>query len=433
MRQKSGDGTSRKQFLRVVACGAALVGCGGLLSGCGTALSEKLSVDPARVRGDEPFAVRLRGLSSGERVVLAAAFDDAFGQEWSSIATFEADGGGNVDTSRQAPVEGSYGSVDPMGLVWSALGPNLYAPPLPASPVRLEARVGAERAEARVGRFDLAEGARSEDVREDGLVGRLFSPGGTGDAPGVLVFGGSEGGLSPFAARQAALLASRGYAALALAYFKGEFFEPDGAEDLPKTLTRVPLEYFGRAIRWLRERGGVDGDRLGVLGTSRGGELALLLGATYPELGAVVSYAGSGAVASSPEGDEPAWTRRGEPVPYFRFPEDGSSEIPREELEGAKIPVERTNGPVLLIAAGDDAVWPSEELSRIAMDRLEGANRPHDDRLAVYPEAGHAIGVPYVPTGDSIARFGGTAEANARANEDSWKGATALLDRGLTG
>lgn len=289
--------------------------------------------------------------------------------------------------------------------------------------MRLQARVGDERAEARIERYDLAEGARAEDVREDGLVGRLFSPAGDGPSPGVLVLGGSEGGLSPFAERQAALLASRGHAALALAYFRGELFEPGGADGLPDTLKRVPLEYFGRAIRWLGERDSVDGGRLGVLGTSRGGEMALLLGATYPELGAVVSYVGSGVVTPAIDdggiADEPAWTRGGEPVPYACFGGNGPSEISDDELrreeDEAGIPVEQTNGPVLLIAAGDDALWDSVRLSRIAMERLKGSERAFDNELAVYPKAGHAIGAPYVPTGDSTYRFGGMPEANARA------------------
>ncbi len=51
--------------------------------------------------------------------------------------------------------------------------------------------------------------------------------------------------------------------------------------------------------------------------------------------------------------------------------------------------------------------------------------------LAVYPGSGHALGAPYVPTGDSVHRYGGTAAANARANEDSWSEVTALLGTSL--
>lgn len=111
-----GNLTSRKEFLKAVAAGAVLAGC-GVLSGCGHALSERLSVEPRRPREDEPFVMRLADLSPGERVVLTAAFDDAFNQEWSSTAIFEADGVGTVDTSKQAPVGGSYDARDAMGLL----------------------------------------------------------------------------------------------------------------------------------------------------------------------------------------------------------------------------------------------------------------------------------------------------------------------------
>ena len=102
------DLTSREDFLKTVVAGTALAGCGGLLSGCGgSALSDKLSVKPSRARSDELFVVRLRNLSAGQRVVLSAAFDDAFGNEWSSTTVFKANDEGKVDTSKQAPVKGS--------------------------------------------------------------------------------------------------------------------------------------------------------------------------------------------------------------------------------------------------------------------------------------------------------------------------------------
>jgi hypothetical protein len=49
----------------------------------------------------------------------------------------------------------------------------------------------------------------------------------------VILLGGSDGGVME---GSAAVLASRGYAALALAYF--------GAPPLPPELIEVPLEYF---------------------------------------------------------------------------------------------------------------------------------------------------------------------------------------------
>jgi pimeloyl-ACP methyl ester carboxylesterase len=101
------------------------------------------------------------------------------------------------------------------------------------------------------------------------------------------VFGGSEGGQSGPVIVGAALLAAHGYPALSLAYFH----EPG----LPDSLTNIPLEYFARALRLLRSQPGVDLDHVLVQEASRGGEAALLLGATFPDLvnGVVAGAPGS--------------------------------------------------------------------------------------------------------------------------------------------
>src|SRR2546423_12920781 len=63
---------------------------------------------------------------------------------------------------------------------------------------------------------------------------------------------------------------------LAIAYF--------GAAGLPQTLSNIPLEYFVKALSWLRSQPGVDPAHLFTYGVSRGSEAALLLGALYPDL-----------------------------------------------------------------------------------------------------------------------------------------------------
>ena len=58
---------------------------------------------------------------------------------------------------------------------------------------------------------------------------------------------------------------------------------------------------------WIR-LSGLDADRLAVVGFSRGGELALLLGASFPAIKAVVSNVGGGIVVSSLDGATSAWS-----------------------------------------------------------------------------------------------------------------------------
>src|SRR5215203_4955624 len=404
---------TRRNFLRVAGAGFAAAASGGLLAACQeTRLARKLRVSPATVKVDEPFAIILKNLSPWQRVTLRALFVDGYDVEWTSMATFRADFGGTVDVARQSPVEGSYTGKDPMGLVWSANSQGAsYAISLRPQPLFVTAETEGEKAGVRIVRNLLTDEIVCSDVREHGLYGRFFRPASGDPVPGVLVLGGSEGGLAPYVMREAALLARHGFAALALAYFY--------LGSLPYRLAGIPLEYFGGALRWLKDHPSVRADKLGVIGTSRGGEVALLLGTHYPELEAVVSYAGSGFVCPSPAGQDPAWTFRGKPLPWIPNPFDNFQARPGQ-IEKSEIPVERTNGPVLLISGDADQVWPSTQLSQAAMDRLRRSERPYHDEFHHYPDAGHGIQPPYLPATPGTYYYGGDLEGNAAANEDSW-------------
>lgn len=412
---------TRRGFLRLAAAGLAATACGGLFTACGDpSLAGKLRVTPDPARVDEPFTITLKELSPWQRVTLRARFTDAYDVEWTSRATFRADFLGTVDVSGQPPIEGSYTGTDPMGLVWSAYGQGAsYAIPLRPQPLFITAETEGKTAGLEVSRNLITDEIACTDVRERGLYGRFFRPATGGPVPGVLVLGGSEGGLASYVMREAALLAGHGFATLALAYFY--------IGSLPDRLAGIPLEYFGGAIRWLKDQPSVRGDRLGVVGTSRGGELALLLGAHYPALEAVVSYIGSGLVFPSLAGPEPAWTFRGKPLPSISNPFDILQAKP-EQFERAEIPVERTNGPVLLISGDADQVWPSTQLSQVAMERLGRYERPFRDEFRHYPDAGHGIQPPYLPATPGTYYYGGDLEGNAAANEDSWRRVLSMLD-----
>jgi dienelactone hydrolase len=128
--------------------------------------------------------------------------------------------------------------------------------------------------------------ARQPVERED-LVGTLFYLTTPGPHPVVIVLGGFAGDVREGGAEA---LAPEGVAALALAYL--------GVGPLPRELVEIPLEYFAEGIDWLmKAQPAIDADRIVVIGNSKGGELALLLGATYPEdVKAVVGYAPSAVV-----------------------------------------------------------------------------------------------------------------------------------------
>ena len=253
-------------------------------------------------------------------------------------------------------------------------------------------------------------------VEEEGLVGTLFCPYKPGPHPAVIALGGVGGGLRKGGTEA---LASEGFAARALAYF--------GVEGLPRELVEIPLEYFEKAIEWLKSQPEVDSKRIAVVGNSNGGELALLLGATYPR---------------GRQGDRRIRTKRcrlagdhlrprglsrraqvslgigGEPVPFARF----ASPLPAEMLRmvgfyfgrhpivgrvfyeralenetaiaAAEIAVEKIDGPVLLISGTDDQMWPSTPLSEMAIERLKAHEHPFPYEHLRYGGAEHMITLP---------------------------------------
>jgi dienelactone hydrolase len=94
-----------------------------------------------------------------------------------------------------------------------------------------------------------------------------------------------------------------------------------------------------------------------------------------------------------------------------------------KEAEQAAIPVEKINGPILLISGGKDQMWPSTQMSLAIMERLKAKGHAFTDQHLNYPEAGHAFYLPglLVQTSEGAMQFGGTQTANAHAGADSWE------------
>jgi hypothetical protein len=156
-------------------------------------------------------------------VTVRAQASDHAKLTWTSWARFTADDRGTVDLATAAPRAGTYTAADPMGLFWSLQPPTGHDPrttdfdwstkdPLP---ITLAAETnGGRRASRRLVRLQVANGVQRRPLREHGLVGALYTTTARHPRPTVLVPGGSEGGLHE---SRAALLASHGQAALALA------------------------------------------------------------------------------------------------------------------------------------------------------------------------------------------------------------------------
>jgi dienelactone hydrolase len=410
-----------RSLLAGLLAGLLAVACQG-----GPPGAPRLVVDHPVALIDAPLSIRVDGLPPRSEVTVEVRTSDG---GWTSSARFDTGPSGRIDVATASPLSGSsYSGADAMGLLWSLAprDPKAWNSRPPGSSdlvLTLSAHAaGGPATTQTIRRLVTAPGVteRTLSPAADALFGRLFAPpaGGSTGSP-VLVFGGSEGGLST--TLLASLFASHGHTALALAYF--------GEPGLPPALENVPLEYFTRAIALLRQSAGGP-SRVAVMGISRGSEAALLLGAHFPDLvGGVAAYVPS-SVANpglGPTFGAPAWTLDGRPVPtvlHWEYEDPSPADAPQ-----AIIAVEDIRGPLFLVSGTDDHLWPSSRYAAAIMARLDAARDPFPRQSLVYERAGHGVGgaIPYLPTAPSVvgSRYGtldlgGSRPINARADADSW-------------
>jgi dienelactone hydrolase len=400
-------GGKRRVGLFAAAGGLVLVAAlalGVALRSADTTEVAGVRIEPAEGLLDAPLRLQVGGARADELVHLELSATSADGVRWTGTRTVAADGSGavSIDGGRLLT------SLHPSGVPDSA---KLALVPTDGDlELRLEARQAGAVLGSSVGtRTMVGSGvsARELTVAQDGLAGHYWTGRPRDRRPvAVLAVGGSEGGYGN--AWQAGLLASHGYPVLQLAYFD--------APGLPSRLQAIPLEYVERALEWLHARPGVSA--VAMVGASRGAELALLVGATYPDLvQGVAAYAPFDAVVPG------SWTRSGSPIPPLSNPDP-------------RIPVERVRGPVLLLGGGRDQVWDSAYgATAVRTRRLDHGET--DTEAIVFPDAGHALdlAVPYLPVSTEFRSSGvtlvsgGTRQADALARTTAWPRLLALLDR----
>ncbi|MEU0312435.1 alpha/beta fold hydrolase [Nocardioides sp. NPDC006273] len=297
------------------------------------------------------------------------------------------------------------------------------------------------------------------NVRETALTGSegiLVEP--EGATTGVLVLSGSSGRVETDRCR---MLAAHGVAAASIRYF--------GGPGQPGEARLMPLETFDDVLAELHSRY----QRLVVLGTSWGAQAALLLGTLHPEIDAVVAMSPtyvSWAGLSDERPQRSSWTLRGEQVPFVPFddeaieeatgvrssgelarplaPSEGASarsaqadgELPSfceaylsalekyaDRVPAATIAVERIAGEVVLVAGGDDALWPSVLFAEAVRRRRTA----HDLETIVvtHPDAGHRVVLPREPVLPLSRRldWGGSEEADRELGLLAWPEIAAVL------
>lgn len=423
----------------------------------GSACAQRVLVNASQpVLAGEPFTLQLAELQPGQTVTLRAervvrTFTGPVAL-FAGEASFTADARGAVDLATQAPMPGSsYASADVRGLLWSmkkttAPAQDLQGRPFGRVDLRLRDAGGAELARAEL---QLAHALPTVQTRKaEPFEGALFAslPGSERRAT-LILLGGSEGGSA--ITRDAAHWASHGYAVLALPYYSPPRWGANGP--LPPELPSLPLRFFDIPVErleaardWLARQPEADVARIGVMGTSKGAEFALLAGVQMPWLRAVaaivptdVVWEGWGQDPEAPAtGASFAW--KGRPYAHVRYHdmaaewrkvmqggqmrlrrphEEGRAATPPEQLAQARIPVERIRAALFVAGGGDDQLWPSGDMAAAIAARRQQAGL--QTTALVFPSAGHALGGtgtgPTTHYNEGFTALGGQPQADAEA------------------
>ncbi|WP_393061589.1 acyl-CoA thioester hydrolase/BAAT C-terminal domain-containing protein [Streptomyces sp. LN549] len=265
----------------------------------------------------------------------------------------------------------------------------------------------------------------------DAWTGFLAAPE-HGSGVGVLVLAGSSGRIEDARCR---LLARQGMTALSIQWF--------GGAGQPPGICEVPLETFVSAIEWLRAEGA---RRIGVLGTSKGAEAALHLAGLHDGVDAVVALSPTSLTWANvgPGRDRrtrphrSSWTWRGKPLPFVPYDEAWTPVEPDGEpvsvldwyeqslrtsagrVPAASIPPAGPGTELMLVAGGDDLMWPSLRFAGELAARRRAAGLPV--RLVTRADAGHRPRLPGEgPAAPSDRfRYGGSPAADAALGADAW-------------
>ncbi|MFF5141664.1 acyl-CoA thioester hydrolase/BAAT C-terminal domain-containing protein [Streptomyces sp. NPDC013157] len=259
-----------------------------------------------------------------------------------------------------------------------------------------------------------------------------------GSDTGVLVLAGSSGRIERERAR---ILARQGITALSVRWFGGPGQSPGICE--------IPLETFTTAVDFLVASGA---RRVAILGLSKGAEAALLTAVYDPRVDVVIALSPTSRVwcnvGPGQDGEQhpyrSSWTWREQPLPFVPMDDSWTPIEPGDDpvairgwyelserrfaglLARAEIPVERARADLLLVAGGDDAMWPSLPFAEQLAERRRSAGATV--HVITRQDAGHRPRFP----GESPAphsphfRYGGTPEADRLLGEAAWPH---ILDR----
>lgn len=226
----------------------------------------------------------------------------------------------------------------------------------------------------------------------------------------LILLHGSQGGSDPEFAWYARLWAKLGYSVLAYCYFDCDR-RPDA---LPATLKNVEASKVLEAVEWLKQQSFSDG-KVAILGFSMGAELALIVGSLDDDRrspDALIAHS-PGQFFDPPF--NPNWVKPGcwtcigqcktaaprHPDPNFSwhpycgpdtpdtldYAKSGWLTYGMSVPSGTRIPIEKFDGPILLIQGENDTAWHGRGQTRDIEESLKKFGK--SPTAYYFPDAGH--------------------------------------------
>ena len=154
---------------------------------------------------------------------------------------------------------------------------------------------------------------------------------------------------------------------------------------------------------------------IGIDGTSKGSEMALLAASMFPELSCAIvrvpSHFVSEGLSGSGAGKRPSgtscWSYQGKDLPYapyrsrtfhilWTFLREREMHIitfnrDKDVTPETLIPIERIRAPILLLSSRHDEVWPSYESATYMEQKLTEIDFPCPHKHIVYENMSHAL------------------------------------------
>lgn len=240
----------------------------------------------------------------------------------------------------------------------------------------------------------------AQDTLKVNRVGAILYTGNHIKQPLIVGIGGSEGGnawASNYWKKTRDEFIAKGYAFLAISYF--------GSKETPKILDKIAIDEVYQAIAEAKKDPKINAKKIALIGGSRGGDLALLLGSYYQDISCVIAMSASHAVfpGHTQEFTSSCWTYQGKELPFIPVNEAAVPFLMKGDLRGtfeamlqdtiaekkSLIKVEKIKGPILFLTGKKDEIIPATAMAEKMVSTLKNHQFKYPYQHIAY-EGAHA-------------------------------------------